>query len=181
MRISCLLACFCLLALLCACAAPEAALPEPPAAQVQSPEEPPAPVEPPVEPIIEEEPEPALLLSEPVWLLGRLTELYCADETEWAALADILEAAKPLNTDAQMLAGVETIRFQAQDYVPLAEAAQRLGLEWGEAPDGLRYLARRQTVGQIPEGWNVPVLMYHAVGDEIWGYSDLFVSEAGME
>jgi len=31
MRISCLLACFCLLALLCACAAPEAALPEPPA------------------------------------------------------------------------------------------------------------------------------------------------------
>ena len=57
MRISCLLACFFLLALLCACAAPEAALPEPPAAQVQSPEEPPAPVEPPVEPIIEEEPE----------------------------------------------------------------------------------------------------------------------------
>ena len=151
MRISCLLACFCLLALLCACAAPEAALPEPPAAQVQSPEEPPAPVEPPVEPIIEEEPEPALLLSEPVWLLGRLTELYQADETQWAALADVLEAAK------------------------------RLGLEWGEAPDGLRYLARRQTVGQIPEGWNVPVLMYHAVGDEIWGYSDLFVSEAGME
>lgn len=43
MRISCLLACFCLLALLCACAASEASLPEPPAAQVQSPEEPPAP------------------------------------------------------------------------------------------------------------------------------------------
>ena len=180
MRISCLLACFCLLALLCACAAPEAALPEPPAAQVQSPEEPPAPVEPPVEPIIEEEPEPALLLSEPVWLLGRLTELYQADETQWAALADVLEAAKTLNADAQ-LEGLETVQFQGREYIPLAEAAQRLGLEWGEAPDGLRYLARRQTVGQIPEGWNVPVLMYHAVGDEIWGYSDLFVSEAGME
>ena len=180
MRISCLLACFCLLALLCACAAPEAALPEPPAAQVQSPEEPPAPVEPPVEPIIEEEPEPALLLSEPVWLLGRLTELYQADETQWAALADVLEAAKTLNADAQ-LEGLETVQVQGREYIPLAEAAQRLGLEWGEAPDGLRYLARRQTVGQIPEGWNVPVLMYHAVGDEIWGYSDLFVSEAGME
>ena len=180
MRISCLLACFFLLALLCACAAPEAALPEPPAAQVQSPEEPPAPVEPPVEPIIEEEPEPALLLSEPVWLLGRLTELYQEDETQWAALADVLEAAKTLNADAQ-LEGLETVQFQGREYIPLAEAAQRLGLEWGEAPDGLRYLARRQTVGQIPEGWNVPVLMYHAVGDEIWGYSDLFVSEAGME
>ena len=130
--------------------------------------------------IIEEEPEPALLLSEPVWLLGRLTELYQADETQWAALADVLEAAKALNADAQ-LEGLETVQFQGREYIPLAEAAQRLGLEWGEAPDGLRYLARRQTVGQIPEGWNVPVLMYHAVGDEIWGYSDLFVSEAGME
>ena len=130
--------------------------------------------------IIEEEPEPALLLSEPVWLLGRLTELYQADETQWAALADVLEAAKTLNADAQ-LEGLETVQFQGREYIPLAEAAQRLGLEWGEAPDGLRYLARRQTVGQIPEGWNVPVLMYHAVGDEIWGYSDLFVSEAGME
>ena len=185
MRISRLLVCICLLALLCSCTAPEAALPDPPAKQEQAPETLPAPVKLPEEDLTAEEPEPeieyVLLLSEPVWLLGRLTELYCADETEWAALADILEAAKPLNTDAQMLAGVETIRFQAQDYVPLADAAQRLGLEWGEAPDGLRYLAKRQTIGQIPEGWNVPVLMYHAVGDEIWGYSDLFVSEAGME
>ena len=185
MRISRLLVCICLLALLCSCTAPEAALPDPPAKQEQAPETLPAPVKLPEEDLTAEGPEPeieyVLLLSEPVWLLGRLTELYCADETEWAALADILEAAKPLNTDAQMLAGVETIRFQAQDYVPLADAAQRLGLEWGEAPDGLRYLAKRQTIGQIPEGWNVPVLMYHAVGDEIWGYSDLFVSEAGME
>ena len=185
MRISRLLVCICLLALLCSCTAPEAALPDPPAKQEQAPETLPAPVKLPEEDLTAEEPEPeieyVLLLSEPVWLLGRLTELYCTDETEWAALADILEAAKPLNTDAQMLAGVETIRFQAQDYVPLADAAQRLGLEWGEAPDGLRYLAKRQTIGQIPEGWNVPVLMYHAVGDEIWGYSDLFVSEAGME
>ena len=185
MRISRLLVCICLLALLCSCTAPEAALPDPPAKQEQAPETLPAPVKLPEEDLTAEEPEPeieyVLLLSEPVWLLGRLTEIYCTDETEWAALADILEAAKPLNTDAQMLAGVETIRFQAQDYVPLADAAQRLGLEWGEAPDGLRYLAKRQTIGQIPEGWNVPVLMYHAVGDEIWGYSDLFVSEAGME
>ena len=102
-------------------------MPEPPAAQVQSPEEPPAPVEPPVEPpapveppvepIIEEEPEPALLLSEPVWLLGRLTELYQADETQWAALADVLEAAKTLNADAQ-LEGLETVQFQGREYSP---------------------------------------------------------------
>lgn len=173
------LACFFLLALLCACAAPEAALPEPPAAQVQSPEEPPAPVEPPVEPIIEEEPEPALLLSEPVWLLGRLTELYQADETQWAALADVLEAAKTLNADAQ-LEGLETVQFQGREYIPLAETAQRLGLEWGE-PGRASLSGTAADRRPDPRGWNVPVLMYHAVGDEIWGYSDLFVSEAGME
>ena len=183
MRIFRLLACLCLLALLCGCAVPEAALPEPPAVLAQAPEEPPVPAEQPEEPEPEKEPEPeyTLLPSEPVWLLGRLTELYLADETQWVALADVLEAAEPFSAGAELLAGLETVRVQEQDYVPLESAAQRLGLEWGEAPDGLRYLARRQTVGQIPEGWNVPVLMYHAVGDEIWGYSDLFVSEAGME
>ena len=185
MRIFRLFACLCLLALLCACAAPEAALPKPPAEAEQAPETPPAPVIEPEEELAAEEPEPepehALLPSEPVWLLGRLTELYQADETEWAALTDVLDAAAPLNADTELLAGLETVRFQAQEYVSLEDAVQRLGLEWGEAPDGLRYLAKRQTIGQIPEGWNVPVLMYHAVGDEIWGYSDLFVSEAGME
>lgn len=183
MRIFRLLACLYLLALLCACAAPEAALPEPPAAAEQAPETPPAPVIQPEDDIAAEDPEPeyALLPLEPVWLLGRMTELYQADGTEWAALTDVLEAAEPLNADTELLTGLETVRFQSQAYVPLEDAVQQLGLEWGEAPDGLRYLAKRQTIGQIPEGWNVPVLMYHAVGDEIWGYSDLFVSEAGME
>ena len=183
MRIFRLLACLSLLALLCACAAPEAALPEPPAAAEQAPETPPAPVIQPEDDIAAEDPEPEYALQplEPVWLLGRMTELYQADGIEWAALTDVLEAAEPLNADTELLTGLETVRFQSQAYVPLEDAVQQLGLEWGEAPDGLRYLAKRQTIGQIPEGWNVPVLMYHAVGDEIWGYSDLFVSDAGME
>ena len=42
-------------------------------------------------------------------------------------------------------------------------------------------IAEDEVPFEIPEGWNVPVLMYHAVGDEIWGYSDLFVSAASME
>ena len=181
-----------LLVLLCGCTAqvqpdvlPEA-LPETVSEPVQKVHQEacqkPKPV--PAERVIEEpEEEYALIPAEPVWLLGRLTETWSAGEMQWAERGSVLEAIAPLRlSDAEaLLDGLPTIRFQAQDYVPLAEAAQRLGLEWGEAPDGLRYLARRQTVGQIPEGWNVPVLMYHAVGDEIWGYSDLFVSEAGME
>ena len=187
MRISRLLVCLCLLALLCACAAPEAALPETPAEATAAPE--PVPTEPPVlaepveVPVAAEEPEPeyALLPAEPVWLLGQLTEVFSAAEAEWAAADDVLTAAAPLQADADVLAGLDTIRAQDQDYVNIEDAAAALGLEWGLAPDGSRYLAKRQTVGEIPEGWNVPVLMYHAVGDEIWGYSDLFVSEAGME
>ena len=187
MRISRLLVCLCLLALLCACAAPAAALPETPAEATAAPEpvptEPPVPAEPVEVPVAAEEPEPeyALFPAEPVWLLGQLTELFSAAEAEWAVADDVLTAAAPLQADADVLAGLDTIRAQDQDYVNIEDAAAALGLEWGLAPDGSRYLAKRQTVGEIPEGWNVPVLMYHAVGDEIWGYSDLFVSTASME
>lgn len=110
-----------------------------------------------------------------------LNEVFTGEETLWAAVADILESAAPLQTEPGILDDLESISFGGQDYVKLEDAAARLGLEWGQAPDGSRYLAKRQTVGEIPEGWNVPVLMYHAVGDEIWGYSDLFVSAASME
>ena len=187
MRISRLLACLCLLALLCACAAPEAALPEAPAespaVSEPVPAEPPAPAEPAEALTVTEEPEPeyALLPAEPVWLLGQLTEVFSAAKAEWAAADDVLTAALPLQADTDVLAWLDTIRAQDQDYVNIKDAAAALGLEWGLAPDGSRYLAKRQTVGEIPAGWNVPVLMYHAVGDEIWGYSDLFVSAASME
>ena len=213
MRISRLLVCLCLLALLCACAAPAAALPETPAEATAAPEpvptEPPVPAEPVEVPVAAEEPEPeaAVLPAEPVWVLGRLTDVYSTRESEWiraedvpedapmqtlnevftgeetlwAAVADILESAAPLQPEPGILDDLESISFGGQDYVKLEDVAARLGLEWGLAPDGSRYLAKRQTVGEIPEGWNVPVLMYHAVGDEIWGYSDLFVSAASME
>ena len=167
------------------------------------------PAEPVEVPVTAEEPEPeaAVLPAEPVWVLGRLTDVYSTreskwiraedvpedapmqtlnevftgEETLWAAVADILESAAPLQPEPGILDDLESISFGGQDYVKLEDAAARLGLEWGQAPDGSRYLAKRQTVGEIPEGWNVPVLMYHAVGDEIWGYSDLFVSAASME
>ena len=159
----------------------------------------------------EPEPEAAVLPAEPVWVLGRLTdaystresewiraedvpedvpedapmqtlnEVFTGEETLWAAVEDILEAAALLQPEPGILDDLESISFGGQDYIKLEDAAARLGLEWGLAPDGSRYLAKRQEIGEIPEGWNVPVLMYHAVGDEIWGYSDLFVSAASME
>ena len=198
-----------LLLLLCGCAAPAAepeVLPEPAVSVEAEPLPEPEPVQ---ETVMAEEPEPeaALLPAEPVWLLGRLTDVYSTRESEWvraedvpenaplqtlnevftgeetlwAAVQDILEAAAPLQPEPGILDGLDFISFGGRDYIKLEDAAARLGLEWGQAPDGSRYLAKRQELGEIPAGWNVPVLMYHAVGDEIWGYSDLFVSTAGME
>ena len=209
MRTICFLLCVLLLLGLCACAEPAAepeVLPEPAVSVEAEPLPEPEPV-PEITEEAEPEPEAAVLPAEPVWLLGRLTDVYSTRESEWvraedvpedapmqtlnevftgeetlwAAVQDILEAAAPLQPEPGILDDLESISFGGQDYVKLKDAAARLGLEWGQAPDGSRYLAKRQEIGEIPAGWNVPVLMYHAVGDEIWGYSDLFVSAAGME
>ncbi len=183
MRTTRFLLCVLLLLGLCACAEPAAepeVLPEPAVSAEAEPLPEPEPVQ---ETVMAEEPEPeaALLPAEPVWLLGRLTEVYTAEEAAWIAADDITEAAAPLQPEPGILDGLDFISFGERDYIKLEDAAARLGLEWGQAPDGSRYLAKRQELGEIPAGWNVPVLMYHAVGDEIWGYSDLFVSTAGME
>lgn len=209
MRTICFLLCVLLLLGLCACAEPAAepeVLPEPAVSVEAEPLPEPEPV-PEITEEVEPEPEAAVLPAEPVWVLGRLTDVYSTRESEWiraedvpedatmqtlnevstgeetlwAAVADILESAAPLQPEPGILDDLESISFGGQDYVKLEDAAARLGLEWGQAPDGSRYLAKRQEIGEIPAGWNVPVLMYHAVGDEIWGYSDLFVSAAGME
>ena len=209
MRTICFLLCVLLLLGLCACAEPAAepeVLPEPAVSVEAEPLPEPEPV-PEITEEAEPEPEAAVLPAEPVWVLGRLTDVYLTRESEWiraedvpedatmqtlnevftgeetlwAAVADILESAAPLQPEQGILDDLESISFGGQDYVKLEDAAARLGLEWGQAPDGSRYLAKRQEIGEILAGWNVPVLMYHAVGDEIWGYSDLFVSAAGME
>lgn len=43
------------------------------------------------------------------------------------------------------------------------------------------YVTTPNGAWQIPEGYEVPVLMYHGVSDDTWGGSDLFISPANME
>ena len=43
------------------------------------------------------------------------------------------------------------------------------------------YFARQLTLSSPAENVNVPVLMYHAVSDDLWGYWDLFVSPQTIE
>ena len=51
----------------------------------------------------------------------------------------------------------------------------------GAAEDGTLYFARQLTLSSPAENVNVPVLMYHAVSDDLWGYWDLFVSPQTIE
>ena len=66
-------------------------------------------------------------------------------------------------------------------YVEACLAAERFGFVSGEAEDGTTYFAKQLTLDTPEENVNVPVLMYHAVSDDLWGYWDLFVSPETME
>lgn len=66
-------------------------------------------------------------------------------------------------------------------YVPLEALLELPGIVSGAAEDGTVYFARELTLERSAENVNVPVLMYHAVSDDLWGYWDLFVSPQTME
>ena len=67
-------------------------------------------------------------------------------------------------------------------YLPLHSVSQALG--WPIVEDwemGVTYITPSAARFEIPENVQVPVLMYHAVSDNIWGITELFVSPADME
>ena len=66
-------------------------------------------------------------------------------------------------------------------YVPLEAILELPGIVSGTAEDGTSYIARELALSQPAENVNVPVLMYHAVSDDLWGYWDLFVSPQTIE
>ena len=66
-------------------------------------------------------------------------------------------------------------------YVQAEEFCEVLDLRMGTAPDGLVYYAREKHPVLPESGYAVPVLMYHAVGDDCWGYKDLFVRTEELE
>lgn len=66
-------------------------------------------------------------------------------------------------------------------YVPLEALLELPGIVSGTAEDGTSYIARELALSQPAENVNVPVLMYHAVSDDLWGYWDLFVSPQTIE
>ena len=196
------LALFCAF-LLCGCqrttpaASAQEAAPEPEAAEetVLLLEEP-APVEPEPEP----EPEP-FAAGEELLLFGIRTPTLTDGETLYVKAEDFAACAQlagevteegvrlrwdgreelfPISRRDQLQPGNAFLQDGAA-YVEACLAAERFGFVSGEAEDGTTYFAKQLTLDTPAENVNVPVLMYHAVSDEMWGYWDLFVSPKTME
>lgn len=67
-------------------------------------------------------------------------------------------------------------------YVPMEPIMSLLGLHLLEdTTSDTRYYTFLPDISNLPEGKNVPTLMYHAVGDNLWGIPELFVSPAELE
>ena len=77
--------------------------------------------------------------------------------------------------------GTQALWQDGELWIDGVRAAERFGLLTGETEDGVLYFARPQNTDLPTPNVNVPILMYHAVGDETWGYSDLFVRPSELE
>ena len=192
------LALFCAF-LLCGCqrttpAAPaQEAAPEPEAAEetVLLLEDP-APVEPEPEP----EPEP-FAAGEELLLFGIRTPTLTDGEALYVKAEDFAACAQlscvvtedgvmlrwdgreelfPISRRDQLQPGDAFLQDGAA-YVEVCLAAERFGFVSGEAEDGTMYFARKLTLDPPAENVNVPVLMYHAVSDDLWGYSSHLINE----
>lgn len=67
-------------------------------------------------------------------------------------------------------------------YLPLREYYTALGYtEFDDTEQSHLYYTDLPDASQIPSGYSVPILMYHAVSDNCWGIEELFVSPSSME
>lgn len=77
---------------------------------------------------------------------------------------------------------IAPVEAEGVSYLPFDSLIAALGYpEYADEDTGVFYYtpsARRFT---IPQNVNVPVLMYHAVSDDMWGINELFVSPSSME
>ena len=157
-----------------------------------------SPVEPEPEEIPEPEPLPEgaeiLLFGARVSTLtdGKTLFVDCALLEEFAGvdIASADDAVTPgLDGQETVVSLVRSDELHAGDgflqdgaaYVPLEAILELPGVVSGEAEDGKMYFARKLTLDPPAENVNVPVLMYHAVSDDLWGYWDLFVSPQTIE
>jgi len=170
------------------------AVPDSAPEQEPEPEPEPLPDEEPVfiETEIVEEVLPEMIPGEPVTVDGMLLPggSVRIDGTVCVRLQEVGEALKAELTlsDGQILLdgmAVETdlaaVEVQGDVWMPV-ELLQTMGLGWFyDEANAHHYYTTGAARFELPEGYRVPVLMYHAVSDDTWGIRELFVSPADME
>ena len=87
-----------------------------------------------------------------------------------------------IDGDETLMALSADLGVEGEEYIPLMELVQEEGYPmWDDEENGVLYITPSAKSFEIPENVNVPVLMYHAVSDDMWGISELFVSPSEME
>ncbi|MDR0889471.1 MAG: polysaccharide deacetylase family protein [Oscillospiraceae bacterium] len=155
------------------------------------------------------EPTPELLFEEEsVFLNGTLLTVAIVEENVFVRAADFASAMRlgfSANADSARFYGAIPASFTADErkitlnaeahtldfapflhdgqlYLPLMELAQALDFStFYDEEFGKLYITPGAKEFSVPEDVNVPVLMYHAVSDNMWGIAELFVSPADME
>lgn len=81
------------------------------------------------------------------------------------------------------IAGGEQVLYDGADwFVPARDLLMLTGrTEFLDAEEQHLYYTTLPDKAEIAEGLSIPILMYHAVSDEMWGYWDLFVSPKDLE
>ncbi len=70
----------------------------------------------------------------------------------------------------------------AEELIDLLALVEEQGYPmWEDDQDGTLYITPSSKAFEIPADVNVPVLMYHAVSDNMWGINELFVKPTEME
>lgn len=84
--------------------------------------------------------------------------------------------------ETEATADIQPIAVAEQTYLPFDELINALGYPaYNDEEMGVTYYTPSARPFDIPEGVDVPVLMYHAVSDDVWGIDELFVSPEDME
>lgn len=117
-------------------------------------------------------------------LKGSLLSGQDGQELVWQAHSLTLKAGeRVLLADGEELPLPVPVCADGSDwYCPASELLQALGLTELRDPElDQIYYTKIVRHEELPEGYSVPVFMYHAVSDAIWGIPELFVSPSRLE
>lgn len=175
-----------------------------PPAPTAAPTEPPT-TEAPTEPPTEAPTEPPMTAAEPFIMNGIELSTVTDGNGVYVRAEDFAAAAGLLFDGTGTFSGTDSIVLAADSaemtlngeayraehppviendllYIPALEISEALRYSfYTDSETGTLYVTPSARSFEIPQGIDVPVLMYHAVSDNMWGINELFVSPSSLE